>query len=207
MVGSPSSVTRPGGSGVRVRSLIALGLLACLSAAVPAHALDPGRRLSQYVRQSWDADEGLTQNTLQVLLQTRDGYIWLGTEAGLVRFDGVRFTTFDRHNTPALEHQNVRALAEGRDGTLWIGTHPGGLIRYRDGVFTRMRAADGFTDTPIYALHVDRHGILWIGTFGSGLGRWDGQRLTFIRQADGLAYDHVRTLYEEVSREAAATDD
>jgi len=45
------------------------------------------------------------------VLQTRDGYIWLGTEAGLVRFDGVRFTTFDRHNTPTLRHHNIRALA------------------------------------------------------------------------------------------------
>ncbi len=197
MVGSPSSMFRPGGQGIRVRLLAALGLLVCLSAAVPAHALDPGRRLSQYVRQSWDANEGLTQNTLQVLLQTADGYIWLGTEAGLVRFDGVRFTTFDRHNTPALAHQNVRALAEERDGTLWIGTQPGGLVRYRNGVFTRMGAAEGFTDAPIYALHVDRNGILWIGTFGSGLGRWDGQRLTFIRRTDGLAYDHVRTLHED----------
>ena len=112
-----------------------------------------------------------------VLVQTRDGYIWLGTEAGLVRFDGVRFTTFDRHNTPALKGHFVRALAEAPDGTLWIGTHAGALIRYRDGVFTPFGRQHGLPETGIHALLVDRSGVLWIGMARAGLARWNGSRL------------------------------
>ncbi len=172
-------------------------LLACLSAATPALALDPSRQLSQYVRESWNAADGLTQNTLQVVLQTRDGYIWLGTEAGLVRFDGVRFTTFDRHNTPALQQHSVRALAEAPDGTLWIGTQAGGLVRYRDGRFSSFGRAHGLSDPAVYALHIDRAGTLWVGTFGAGLARWTGTRFETIDRTDGLAHNHVRSLFED----------
>ena len=172
-------------------------LLACLWPAAPTLALDPARQLSQYVRESWDATDGLVQNTLQVVLQTRDGYVWLGTESGLVRFDGVRFTTFDRHNTPALQQHNVRALAEAPDGTLWIGTQAGGLVRYRDGRFSPFGREHGLPATPVYTLHVDRAGTLWVGTFGAGLARWAGTRFEIINRASGLAHDHVRSIYED----------
>ena len=168
-----------------------------MAPAAPALALDPARQLSQYVRESWDATDGLVQNTLQVVLQTRDGYIWLGTEAGLVRFDGVRFTTFDRHNTPALEHHNIRALAEGHDGTLWIGTQPGGLVRYKDGHFSAFGHDKGLPDTSVYTLHVDRTGTLWVGTFGAGLAHWTGTRFEVIDRARGLSHDHVRSIFED----------
>jgi signal transduction histidine kinase/ligand-binding sensor domain-containing protein/CheY-like chemotaxis protein len=175
-----------------------LGLALLLFAlAAPARALDPSRQLSQYVAETWDAADGLHQNTLMVLLQTRDGYIWLGTEAGLVRFDGVRFTTFDRHNTPALKNHFVRALAEAPDGTLWIGTHPGGLIRYRDGVFTPFGREHGLPEAGIHALLVDRGGALWIGMARAGLARWTGSRLDRFERKDGLAHETVRSLYED----------
>ena len=76
--------------------------------------------------------QGLPQDTVQAILQTRDGYIWLGTQEGLVRFDGLHFTVFDRQNTPALAHNNIQALCEMRDGALWIGTNRG-LVRYASG--------------------------------------------------------------------------
>ncbi len=179
-------------------ALAAAAVLTLLIAAVPeAQALDPERKLSQYVRKTWDAGEGLLQNTLQVVLQTRDGYIWIGTESGLVRFDGVRFTTFDRHNTPVLRHHMVRALAETPDGTLWIGTHPGGLVRYRDGVFTPFGRDNGLPDNPVYTLHVDRRGRLWVGTFGAGLAYWTGERFATIGTRDGLPREHVRSVFED----------
>jgi signal transduction histidine kinase/ligand-binding sensor domain-containing protein/CheY-like chemotaxis protein len=187
-------------SGRRGWARLAL-VIACVWGLVPApaSALDPSRRLSQYVAESWDAAEGLAQNTVMVLLQTRDGYLWLGTESGLVRFDGVRFTTFDRHNTPALEHHFIRALAEGPDGTLWIGTHPGGLVRYRDGVFTPFGRVQGLPAAGIHALLFDRGGALWIGMARAGLARWDGTRLTRFEQRDGLAHETVRSLLEDRS--------
>ncbi|HTV02649.1 MAG TPA: two-component regulator propeller domain-containing protein, partial [Luteitalea sp.] len=181
----------------RARWWCALLVFVLCCAPGPARALDPARRLSQYVAESWDASDGLAQNTLMVLLQTRDGYIWLGTESGLVRFDGVRFTTFDRHNTPALKNHFIRALAEGPDGTLWIGTHPGGLIRYRDGVFTPFGREHGLPEMGVQALLVDRSGALWIGMTMAGLARWDGTRLDRYERRDGLAHETVRSLFED----------
>jgi len=168
-----------------------------LAVAPPAAALDPHRRLSQFVRETWDDREGLVQNVPRVLLQTSDGYLWIGTEAGLVRFDGRRFTTFDTSSTPALPYRNVRALAQTPDGTLWIGTQPGGLFTFRDGQITQVTESSGMRGVPVYTLLVDGHGTLWAGTAGRGVARLDGQRFVFLDQDDGLAHDHVRSLYED----------
>src|SRR5512135_3773392 len=69
----------------------------------------------------WQAEQGLPQNKVTAVLQTRDGYVWAGTYNGLARFDGVRFTVFDQNNTPALRNSRVTCLFEAPDGTLWIG--------------------------------------------------------------------------------------
>src|SRR5665647_2675502 len=66
-----------------------------------AWGLDPAKRISQYSQQAWVLEDGLPQNTVQRAIQTRDGYIWLGTQEGLVRFDGTRFAVFEKANTPA----------------------------------------------------------------------------------------------------------
>ncbi|MBA2356361.1 MAG: response regulator [Acidobacteria bacterium] len=165
--------------------------------ATPAAALSPDRRLTQYVRTQWNTSDGLPQNSLHAILQTRDGYLWIGTDAGLARFDGVRFTNFDRRTTPVLTGLSIRALAEGPDGSLWIGTEAAGLVRYRDGVFTSVGTDSGLPAAPVFALHVDRRGVIWVGTFGGGLARGDGTRFTRITTRDGLAHDHVRSVVED----------
>jgi len=66
----------------------------------------------------WEASAGLPQNSVQTMVQTRDGYVWLGTEEGLVRFDGERFEVFSRTNTPALPGKDVKSLFEAPDGSL-----------------------------------------------------------------------------------------
>ena len=93
--------------------------------------------------QVWRQPQGLPQNSVLSVLQTRDGYLWLGTKGGLSRFDGVRFTTFDDRDKTQLRESEVWALAEGRDGSLWIGTYGGGLSRLKDGKFTVYTTADG----------------------------------------------------------------
>ena len=74
----------------------ALGALAFLVLCAPAAALDPEKFVTQYTHQAWRTDEGLPQNSIQAIAQTADGYLWLGTQEGLVRLDGVRFTVFDQ---------------------------------------------------------------------------------------------------------------
>ena len=88
-------------------------------------ALDPHRSLDHFGHQAWRTDSGLPQNTVHSILQTRDGYLWLGTDGGLVRFDGVDFVTFDTENTPQFKSDTVYDLFETESGTLWISTAAG----------------------------------------------------------------------------------
>ncbi len=108
------------------------GLL--LLAASQIWGLDPSTPLPQFGHDVWTSDSGLPQNSITTMVQARDGYIWLGTQEGLVRFDGSRFVIFDTRNTKALNDDWVQALLESRDGTLWIGTVTG-LARRREGEF------------------------------------------------------------------------
>jgi hypothetical protein len=99
----------------------------------PAAGLEPERAITQYRHQVWNTAEGLPQSSVESMVQTRDGYLWLGTQEGLARFDGVRFVVFDRGNTRALRHNRVTALAEDKSGALWIGTEGGGVTRLAGG--------------------------------------------------------------------------
>ncbi len=144
---------------------LGIALLAAFSAP-SASALDPGRALTQYRHDHWYIEEGLPQSSVEAIFQTRDGYLWLGTQEGLARFDGVRFAVFDRSNTPALRHNRVVALYQDGVGALWIGTEGGGLTRYEGGEFTTRRVADGLPNDRVRAITEDASGQLWIGTDG-----------------------------------------
>ncbi len=175
----------------RSPGLLAAALLAALLAAPRARALDPGRRTTQYVVDSFTQDDGLPQNTVNAIAQTPDGYLWLGTEEGLVRFDGVRFTVFDRKTTPELRNNFVMALHVDRTGSLWIGTFGGGLVRLRGGRFELFTRAQGLPSERIRSLGADRSGDLWIATGGGGLGRYVGGRLSTLSEKQGLASNRV----------------
>ena len=136
-------------------------------------ALDPTIPLAQLGRDAWDSDTGLPQNTVGPILQTRDGYLWLGTQEGLVRFDGVRFTVFDTRNTAALKDGWVQSLCQARDGTLWVGTLRG-LVRLQNGEF-RGWPSDSLSEATIQALFESQDGSLWVGS-DRGLSRIRGGR-------------------------------
>ncbi|MBI1760965.1 MAG: response regulator [Acidobacteria bacterium] len=154
--------------------------LLTLNGAAPA--LNNGRGVSQYRWDVWQKEDGLPQNSVTTILQTRDGYLWLGTLEGLVRFDGQRFVIFDRQNTAELSDNNIFALHETRDGSLWIGTDGGGLVQYKDGKFTRYSTQHGLPHNKIKALAEDQQGVLWIGT-ESGLAQFkDGKFTSYVIQ-------------------------
>ena len=125
--------------------LILLGL------ATTAWALEPSTSLASYGRQSWVMENGLPQNTVQALAQTRDGFLWLGTEVGLVRFDGSNFTVFDQHSKPTLPGNDVQCLLATNDGAFWIGTGDG-LARFQNGSVTTFTTANGLPGNSIRAL-------------------------------------------------------
>ncbi len=142
---------------------------------------------------SWRQPEGLPQDTVITLLQTRDGYIWVGTRGGLSRFDGVRFTTFDDRNKSELRDNEVWALAESDDGSLWIGVYGAGLSRLRGGAFTQYTSKSGLVNDFVRALVTDTVGALWIGTDG-GLSRFKDGVFTSYTTKNGLAGSQVRAL-------------
>jgi ligand-binding sensor domain-containing protein len=143
--------------------------IAAQAARVPFHCLLwlcllGATTCAQYRFDHWTADNGLPQNTVQALLKTRDGYLWLATSDGLARFDGVRFTVFNKANTPALLSNHFWSMYEDRAGVLWIaGT---GLIRYQQGDFTVFAELPGQTDKEVRGVIGDASGRLWCAAIG-----------------------------------------
>ena len=123
---------------------------------------------------SWTTENGLPQNSVNDILQTRDGYLWLATHGGLVRFDGMRFVVFDR-STPGVGSQRLRALHQDRKGALWAATEDGMLIRHQDGRFVTYSARDGVPQAAAVRIEEDDQGCLWV-TWVDGITRFDGQR-------------------------------
>jgi diguanylate cyclase (GGDEF)-like protein len=179
---------------------IAVTAIAVATAARPpsALALDPARAITQYVHDTWQAPRSLPQNSVSAIVQTRDGYLWLGTVAGLVRFDGVRSVVFDKANTPALANHRVTSLMEDRDGRLWIGTMQG--LARRDGermvLFT---TKEGLPHDIVTALYEDRVGRILVGTRGGGIVRFKDDR--FVRESgfEATAGLRVKAILEDPS--------
>ncbi|MFZ1084703.1 MAG: two-component regulator propeller domain-containing protein [Terracidiphilus sp.] len=157
----PEALIRPCAARRSLRALLATVWL--LNCALTATALEPTTPLASYGRQSWGMENGLPQNTVQALVQTHDGYIWLGTEVGLVRFDGNGFAVFDKNSTPALPGSDVRCLLGTKDGALWIGTSDG-LARWKSGAVTAFTTKDGLPGNEIRALEESSVGTLMIST-------------------------------------------
>ncbi|ATB51251.1 two-component regulator propeller domain-containing protein [Corallococcus macrosporus] len=176
------------------RGFIGWFFFAGLFLATPGMALDPQRRVSQYSQDVWRSDDGLPQNSLLSMVQTRDGYLWLGTWEGLARFDGARFTVFDRRNAPELRNHTIKALAEDASGTLWLGTGQG-LVAYRQGRFERAPGAAASLESARVETLVAADGVLWVGTSAGlwqvPLGEGVARQYTV---ADGLPASHVTSL-------------
>ena len=141
-------------------------VVALFAVCLPAHAAgvpsDPLAR--EYSHRVWRVQDGLPQNAIRVISQTPDGYLWIGSPGGLVRFDGSRFFVFDRANTPAFRDDSILALCPSRDGSLWIGLEGGGLLQYRHNTFRAFGPAEGLSNGFVRALYEDRGGTLWVGT-------------------------------------------
>jgi PAS domain S-box-containing protein len=123
----------------------------------PVGALDTSRQISQYGHTAWRIEDGVFAGTPNVIAQTTDGYLWIGTQAGLRRFDGVRFVSWRPPEGKQLPSSRINSLLGARDGSLWIGTTMG-LARWRNGELTNYRAPRG----SIMAILEDRSGTIWI---------------------------------------------
>jgi signal transduction histidine kinase/ligand-binding sensor domain-containing protein len=156
---------------VRLRAAVVLCGVGIALGAGRARALDPHAAVTQYGFQSWQTDSGLPQNTVRAIVQGRDGFLWIATEGGLVRFDGMEFAVLTLANSPGLPSDLIDGLMEDREGTLWISTS-GGLAKMRGG---QIKAIGGATQ--VWRTFEDARGTVWALT-ASGLFRAEGELMT-----------------------------
>ncbi|MGD0616822.1 MAG: two-component regulator propeller domain-containing protein [Bryobacteraceae bacterium] len=131
----------------------------------------------------WREPEGLPQSRIRAIVQTHDGYLWLGTDGGAVRFNGASFRAFTVE-TGSLKDNEVWALQEDDEHALWIGTYGGGLTRFKDGRFRTFTTADGLPDDVVTHIEKDASGDLWIAT-ARGFSRYSHGRFTRIEAPGG----------------------
>jgi len=156
-------------TGPRRRELIALAVAAaCVFAWCPsAFALNPALDVSQYAHTAWKIRDGLVKGVVNSIAQTPDGYLWLGTEFGLFRFDGVRTVAWVPPRDQRLPSNDISALLVGRDGTLWIGTRRG-LASWAKGTLIDYPQ---LAEQAVSRLLQDHDGAVWAGGIGSPTGR------------------------------------
>lgn len=154
-----------------------------------AHAIDPHRTLSQALLRKWQTQQGLPQATIFSIRQSADGYLWLGGQSGLIRFDGARFTPM-RDQRGALENAWIEDLCEDADHNLWIATDGDGLFQFKDGTVTRHERADGLSSDDLRCLFYARDGSLWIGA-AAGAARLRSGKFEAVTQGDGETIRNV----------------
>jgi ligand-binding sensor domain-containing protein/signal transduction histidine kinase len=158
-------------------------------------ALDKQRELTEFSREAWLTENGLPQNTVHDITQTLDGYIWIATDEGLARFDGLSFTVFDKQNTPQLKESDIHALLADRQGSLWVSTTTG-LLRMTDGKFLSLTTREGLPSDDVQSIYEDREGNVWVGTT-AGLARFKDGAFSTLTTKDGLVSNDVKALFED----------
>jgi ligand-binding sensor domain-containing protein/signal transduction histidine kinase len=139
------------------RSIHLLALILLLLACRLTFAAEP-----QYGLEHWTVEDGLPQDIIRGIAQTPDGYLWITTLDGLVRFDGVRFTIFEKNNTPGMTTNRFRMMYPGRDGDLWLVNEIAGITRLHKGVFQHYGAEQGIPGHEVSAVAVSEEGEVWI---------------------------------------------
>jgi len=150
---------------VAVRIGVSLGVgLACCARVF---ALDPSLDINQYAHTAWKIREGFAKGYAEAIAQTPDGYLWFGTQFGLLRFDGVKAVPWQPPAGEDLPNSEIRGLLVARDGALWIGTRTG-LASWKDGKLARYPELAG---QDVYSLLQDREGTIWVGGLARPTGR------------------------------------
>ena len=123
---------------MKINFFLSVLLIGFLTLSPFGLALDPQKEITQYVIDTWGLEDGLPQISIHAVIQTGDGYLWLGTQEGLVRFDGVHFEVYNKSKVEQIKNNWINVLFEDSQSALWIGTRGGGVTRLhpKDGKFT-----------------------------------------------------------------------
>lgn len=189
-----------------------LALLCALSVGTP-WAMPADAPIAQYEHQTWRTENGLPQNSVHAITQTSDGFLWLATEGGLARFDGLKFDT-DAKNAPAafpsndlslvaklnltqqLPGKKITAVFKDRGGTIWVGTETGAL-RIVNGRVYPVASPDPLANEFILCFYQDREGDIWVGTDSGGVTILREQRFKTYGREHGIPEELVRCIFED----------
>ena len=159
-----------------LKPILSVCLLLCAAKIVTA--------LDQYQIQSWTTDDGLPQNTVRAILQTPDGYLWMTTLDGLARFDGVRFTIFNKQNSPGFASNRLFQMVQTADGDLWISAETDYIMRYHGGKFTSFDLGGDQPNNVMRSLLIDEQGAPLIIS-NAGIFRWNGENFASVQPIPG----------------------
>ncbi len=171
----------------------------CAALVECGFALDPSHSMTQYGHTAWTVQSGQLPGIVSSVTQTRDGWLWVGTEFGLSRFDGVRFSPLEAPGAEALRGQTIMALAPAPDGGLWIGTRHG-LWFWNGSAVQPYRTVGGVSEMIVNAILVDSGGKVWVGTNGfnsGGLARIAGNVLRLFTPVEGYSGGGVYSIVED----------
>ena len=143
---------------------------------------------------NWQMEQGLPVNSIMTVAQTADGWMFFGTEEGLVRFDGNSFTVMNKSDIPGLNVNFISTLLGAHDTSLWIGTEGDGLLRYKNNSFIKYDKSTGLSDSRIFALLEDLQGGLWVGTSGGGLNYIRNGKISRYDTSSGLCCNYIRSV-------------
>ena len=168
-------------------------VVSAIFAALPGLALDPNKTLTQYAHRIWGQEEGLFQPNIYSILQTRDGFLWLGTQDSLIRFDGMHFREFD---DAGFHRSLIRTLMEDDEGNLWIGSLGSGIAKVtQHGVVTRFTTKEGLPSDSVFCLASDSKHQIWVCT-NQGLAVLSSGRFQVFTTRDGLPSNQIRSTCE-----------
>ena len=175
-----------------------LRIAVCLLAWMVTCASASAQGFSGYTERFWQAPDGLPEQTVQAFAQTADGFLWIGTTGGLLRFDGAHFTVFDRQNTPALRENSVFCLMVAKDGALWAGTEGGGVVSFSEGHFRSWPGVGGQFSDFVRVLKQDSDGTIWAGTDG-GLLRLTDDHFSRIDGTATIPAMNVHSIFRDLA--------
>ena len=160
--------------------------------------LDPQKTVDRYLVDQWEIADGIYSNTVLAINQTPDGYLWIGTSKGLVRYDGVKFVIVPYAETEEIYSKEVRELFVDREGTLWIGSSAGLIsYRYQTGQFKTFTEDDGITGDGIRRVKDDMNGNTWISFTSSYVNRFSNGEFTAFNESHGLLGKRINVIIED----------
>ena len=170
------------------KALAGLLVLLCL---LPVATSAQDKPLSAFYRETWTTRQGLPHNQVNAIAQSPDGYLWLGTWEGLVRYNGLEFHVFDRANTSELKDNGIRSVRVSEDGAVVVGTSRGGVTIKRGDRWRTWMEKDGLAQEEVMDALLDRQGRLWVATESAGITRMQGDVATQFNARNGLPSDVV----------------